>query len=93
MMENSLLPICILSTLVDVISGPLGGGAHDIEIETHSHPGHDSPDSSEEDSVIIQESPIKPFYNTPFFSDPFFNAFGFGFPGFGGPQNAPWWKG
>lgn len=81
---------------VETIGGTLGGnGPHEFEIE--SHVGHETgglpTDSSEEDSVVIQESPFKPFYNTPFFGDPFFNAFGFGFPGFGGPQNVPWWKG
>lgn len=80
---------------VDVIGGSLGGNTpHDIEIETHSHPhpDHGPSNNSEEDTVVIQEQPLKPFY-TPFFNDPFFNAFGFGFPGFGRPESQPWWKG
>lgn len=86
----------MFSADVDVISGTIGGnGPHDIEIETHSHPNSDSLPSndSDDDSIVIPEQPLKPFFHTPFFNDPFFNAFGFGFPSYGGPQSAPWWKG
>lgn len=81
---------------VDVISGTIGGnGPQEFDIETHSHPHSESVPSndSDDDSIVIAEEPLKPFFHTPFFNDPFFNAFGFGFPGYGGPQSAPWWKG
>ena len=80
-----------------MITGSINGGGHDIQVESHADPDagpfgpHDN--DSEEDSVVTQEQPLKPFYQNPFFGDPFLSAFGFGFPGFGGPQNAPWWKG